>query len=523
MRPVVRAIPPNLAEILRRREVADALAALTGLLGSAIAIHLPLGGEVRFGSVQPMAPESTRQVDVHVGGQKVTLALRTASVSGREVDEMSRVITSLLGQAFAVDDLAAGALYANEQLEHVLAIVSKSAAWPEIDTVTSELLRHLHRQFQIDRAFAVVEPIGPDGPRAWLAEGSGSVRKQILPRERWERLQEEVIACTVHRGATKWDPRDVPFSVLQTLGIEARPRTPILTSPLGTSTRYLGLVGVRTLSAFSFGSIEAQWLEVVLTAVAGTMAALAFHQTEAALRDAEAAARHKAVTDASAMVAHKLGNPTAALLAHIRFLEEDLAVGKRTEDLASDLANMRTCAERIEEVTREFKDLVAKPRVRARRVDLAALVEKVVKAHVLLPYRLVFSPPSQSWRPFVLDPSLFRTVLEEIVGNAKQVMPNGGTIRVTLKGPYQADSGPDKSMKQRYVTVAVADEGPGIPASKRDDIFEPFKTSRAGGTGLGLAIVREYVGLMGASVPVESRRAAARGAIFRVAIPVNTT
>jgi len=54
------------------------------------------------------------------------------------------------------------------------------------------------------------------------------------------------------------------------------------------------------------------------------------------------------------------------------------------------------------------------------------------------------------------------------------------------------------------LVIAIVDEGPGIPADCRDEIFEPFKTTKQGGTGLGLSICHRIVSSHGGRIEVHS-------------------
>ena len=88
------------------------------------------------------------------------------------------------------------------------------------------------------------------------------------------------------------------------------------------------------------------------------------------------------------------------------------------------------------------------------------------------------------------DPDQIQQVCLNLVTNAIQAMPNGGTLRVTTERVVRRKGGLDLAPPAEYVVLTVADTGPGIPAADRDKIFEPFFTTKdAGqGTGLGLAV-----------------------------------
>ncbi len=89
-------------------------------------------------------------------------------------------------------------------------------------------------------------------------------------------------------------------------------------------------------------------------------------------------------------------------------------------------------------------------------------------------------------------------VLHNLVINARQAMPNGGTIDIVADNAELDESNPYAMPVGRYVVVSVRDKGCGIPAETLPRIFDPNYTTKAGGTGIGLAsclsIVREHRG-----------------------------
>ena len=99
---------------------------------------------------------------------------------------------------------------------------------------------------------------------------------------------------------------------------------------------------------------------------------------------------------------------------------------------------------------------------------------------------------------FIADERRVRQILYNLLSNAIGFSPAGATVRLTAERTPAA------------VIFSVTDQGPGIPADKREEVFQPFarltqKRERRG-TGLGLAVVRRYAGLLVlASVPADRR------------------
>jgi signal transduction histidine kinase len=117
------------------------------------------------------------------------------------------------------------------------------------------------------------------------------------------------------------------------------------------------------------------------------------------------------------------------------------------------------------------------------------------------------------------DPGQLRQVLWNLLANAAQAMPDGGSVRIearTSRGrsPQEGRS-PDRmdEGKPVWAEIAVMDQGPGIPKEIVDRVFDPFFTTKAGGTGLGLAIVHRVIAEHRGVVRVERRAGAYRTAI----------
>lgn len=117
------------------------------------------------------------------------------------------------------------------------------------------------------------------------------------------------------------------------------------------------------------------------------------------------------------------------------------------------------------------------------------------------------------------DADRLQQVLLNLLLNAIQAMPEGGTLRCETGTDTRRRPGLERAPEQVYVHVDVTDSGVGIPPDVRDKIFEPFYTSKEGrgGTGLGLSvcygIVKEHDGW------IEIDDAAQGGTVFRVFLP----
>jgi len=122
------------------------------------------------------------------------------------------------------------------------------------------------------------------------------------------------------------------------------------------------------------------------------------------------------------------------------------------------------------------------------------------------------------------DPTKIQQVLVNLMSNAIKFTPLDGNINVEIKKLNEQEDGTD--IKKIRMSFSVEDTGPGIPKNKKETIFESFSqadssiTRQFGGTGLGLTISREFIGLMGGKLDVESE--VGKGSKFFFIITLDT-
>jgi signal transduction histidine kinase len=106
-----------------------------------------------------------------------------------------------------------------------------------------------------------------------------------------------------------------------------------------------------------------------------------------------------------------------------------------------------------------------------------------------------------------VDPGKVERIVENLIGNAGKHTPPGTPVRVQVRG------------NQDGILVVIEDEGPGVPDSLKEQIFQPFEQADKshGGVGIGLSLVRRFAELHGGSAHVEDRPGG--GARFVVELP----
>jgi two-component system NtrC family sensor kinase len=217
----------------------------------------------------------------------------------------------------------------------------------------------------------------------------------------------------------------------------------------------------------------------------------------------------------SAQVAHEINNPLTTVLGYAKLLLEDKPEGhvdrNGLELIASEAERMKKIIGTLLEYARAPR--TSQPEIAATGTAEPAAVLRHVSALLepqLRKSRAKLVTDVASSASVTIEAHSLQQVLVNLVQNAAQAMPDGGTITVSSK-PV---AGGIATM------ITVADEGPGVPKPDRARVFDPFFTTKApnAGTGLGLAVCKHLVATAGGSIEVGDGPNG-RGAEFRVVIP----
>jgi nitrogen-specific signal transduction histidine kinase/ActR/RegA family two-component response regulator len=102
------------------------------------------------------------------------------------------------------------------------------------------------------------------------------------------------------------------------------------------------------------------------------------------------------------------------------------------------------------------------------------------------------------------DAGQLHQVINNLVINACQAMPDGGIVKVAARNETIGRSNPSKLGEGEYVRVDISDQGPGIIKEYQNKIFDPYFTTKETGSGLGLAIAYSIIRRHGGTIAVES-------------------
>ena len=210
-------------------------------------------------------------------------------------------------------------------------------------------------------------------------------------------------------------------------------------------------------------------------------------------------------------LAHELKNPlfplqlTVENLVRARALpqaEFDEVFRESTATLSAEIANLK-------KIIGRFSDFSKMPKPELERIDARDLIARVctLYANASGPAAAIEfkEDVADAPMPLLADPELLHRALSNLVLNAIDAMPKGGTL--TLSARPHADR----------IELCVADTGEGLTPEECERLFTPYYTTKQHGTGLGLAIVQSVVTDHAGTISVESR--ASGGAAFIIMLP----
>ena len=213
-------------------------------------------------------------------------------------------------------------------------------------------------------------------------------------------------------------------------------------------------------------------------------------------------------------IAHDFNNILTGILGSISVARMMLPSGTPEEEILQEAEKAGTRAVGLARQLLTLSKGGAPIRVAARIAEIVA--DSVGFALRGSRTRCVLELPPNLWAGRV-DAVQFSQVVQNLVINAAQAMPEGGTVTISARNVEYDGRGDWPLPAGRYVETTVADEGPGIPPETLSRIFDPFFTTKATGSGLGLTTAHSIMARHGGHVAVAST--VGRGTTFTLLLP----
>jgi signal transduction histidine kinase len=215
--------------------------------------------------------------------------------------------------------------------------------------------------------------------------------------------------------------------------------------------------------------------------------------------------RLSALGELSAGLAHEIRNPLASIRGTAEILRDGIAAADPRAEFATILIRE---VDRLNRVVADFLDFSRPAGVSQERLDLVATVQEVLTLTKLAARKKRVELTLSSGGPLelVADGAQLKQAFLNLILNAFEAMPDGGTLRVSV------------TEHSGEIAIRFTDSGVGIAPQHLEQIFSPFFTTRRDGTGLGLAITQRIVAAHGGRIEVESQ--VGTGTTFSVILPI---
>lgn len=213
----------------------------------------------------------------------------------------------------------------------------------------------------------------------------------------------------------------------------------------------------------------------------------------------------------AAGTAHEIGTPLASVMGYAEILSVELTDNAVQSDY---LRRMQESCAQIDRILRGLLEYARPRQQTCEAVDLGQLATRTVEllGHQGLFKQIQVAVQAEPGLPCIkLDPYQFQQVLTNLLINAHDAMPDGGSIRVSVR---MSGDGVTQSMD-------VQDSGVGIASEHLGRLFDPFFSTKAPGkgTGLGLAISSRIIENFGGRITVSSKLG--QGSCFTVSLPLS--
>lgn len=268
-----------------------------------------------------------------------------------------------------------------------------------------------------------------------------------------------------------------------------------------------------TFELFEMPALFIALLSLAFANIVGALGALQLHSYRRRIfeivTERKETERLAAIGQTASMIGHDIRNPLQAIVSEL-YLAKDAIISSYhpEEEKKPAIESINIIQEQTDYISKIVSDLqdYARPITpEYSEVDLSELITSVFQT-INLPDEIVLKIDVKGFPKIKTDPTLIRRALTNLVNNAMQAMPDGGTLGLTAV------------KTKEYVLIKISDTGKGIPEEIKPKLFTPLVTSKAKGQGLGLAVVKRLVEALDGSITFESQ--VGKGTTFTIHLPL---
>jgi PAS domain S-box-containing protein len=200
----------------------------------------------------------------------------------------------------------------------------------------------------------------------------------------------------------------------------------------------------------------------------------------------------------SAGIAHEMNNPLGIMTTRIEVMLLEAEEQQLPPQVLEDLQVLHRAGQRVARIAASLRSFARQSAGERQPVELGTIVDEalLLMAKPLAADNVrVRTSLDRSLPPIVADVTAMHQVLMNLLTNAREAMPDGGTIDVETS----------PAERPGWVRLRVADTGTGIPTEAISKVFDPFYTTKRTGTGLGLSVTYGIIEEHGGTIDVRSQ------------------
>ena len=223
------------------------------------------------------------------------------------------------------------------------------------------------------------------------------------------------------------------------------------------------------------------------------------------LKDSE---RLAAIGATAGMVGHDIRNPLQAITSDVYLLKSELVSipeGNGKNSINESLDGIEKNIEYINKIVADLQDFARPLKPHVEEADLKIILEELLTKNSLPENVKISVKVETEARKVLADSAYLNRIMNNLVTNAVQAMPNGGKLTIQA------------SKDEKDVVITVKDTGVGVPEKVKSKLFTPMFTTKSKGQGFGLPVVKRMTEALGGTVTFESQEG--KGTTFTVRLP----